>query len=125
MTNCVTLNKLKFHAMHGVLPQEKTVGHNFIVTAKLMCNFIDAMKTDMVEKTVDYGEVYNIIKNQMAKRAKLMENVAYRIIADIFYQFNSVSAVYISIFKENPPISAQCEGCGVEIEIKREEFENL
>mgnify|MGYP002624696778 CR=1 FL=1 len=125
MTDCVTLNKLQFHAMHGVLPQEKAVGHNFVVTAKLICDFKEAMKTDKVEKTVDYGEVYNIIKKQMAKRAKLMENVAYRIIQDVFKHFNSVSSVYISIFKENPPISAQCEGCGVEIEINREEFDNL
>ncbi len=122
MTNTVILSNLKFYAFHGVLSQEKKVGHNFLVSMKIDCDFNQAVLTDNVSMTVDYGSVCEIINQEMAIRSKLMEHLAGRILFAVFNKFPTVSAISISIIKVNPPVNADCEGCGINISVNRDEF---
>lgn len=125
MFNSILLNKLRFYAFHGVLSQEKLVGHSFLVSLKIDCDFKQAIYSDSVKETIDYGKVFEIVKNEMQIRSKLMENVAGRILSSIYRTFPSVNCVTISIIKENPPINADSEGCGIEIKMTRDDFENI
>ena len=122
MIHTVVLSNLRFYAFHGVLKQEKAVGHHFVVTMKIECDFSKAILYDKVTETVDYGAVYDIVKCQMMIRSKLMEHLAGRILYAVFTQFQNVSAVYIKIIKENPPINSDCDGCGVELSATKDEF---
>lgn len=83
------------------------------------------MINDKVKDTVNYGEVYEIVKSEMDKRSKLMEHLANRILHRIFANYNSVENVFISIIKENPPINSDSDGCGIEIEMSRQENDML
>lgn len=125
MKNIIVLSKLRFYAFHGVLSQEKSVGHIFVVTLRISCDFEKAMINDKVKDTVNYGEVYEIVKSEMDKRSKLMEHLANRILHRIFANYNSVENVFISIIKENPPINSDSDGCGIEIEMSRQENDML
>ena len=125
MKNIIVLSKLRFYAFHGVLYQEKSVGHIFVVTLRISCDFKKAMINDKVKDTINYGEVYEIVKSEMDKRSKLMEHLACRILHRIFTNFSSVDSVFISIIKENPPINSDSDGCGVEIEMSRTENDRL
>ena len=123
MTNTIFLKNLRFYANHGVLSQEKLVGHSFIVSVKLECDFMKAALNDKVEDTVDYGKVFQLVKREMSVRSKLMEHLALRIVTVLFNEFPTVNEVRISIMKENPPINSECDGCGVELTMTRDEFE--
>ena len=77
---------------------------------------------DKVAATIDYGLVVEIVKKEMAVRSKLMEHLAGRILSALFNKFPQAAKVSITIMKENPPVNADSEGCGIEINASRDEF---
>jgi dihydroneopterin aldolase len=58
----------------------------------------------------------------MTIRSKLMEHLAGRILYAVFNNFPTVNAISITIIKENPPVNSDCDGCGINISVTREEF---
>lgn len=122
MNNTVIISNLRFYAFHGVLSQEKSVGHNFIVSLKIDCDFSQAILRDKVAGTIDYGLVVEIVKKEMVVRSKLMEHLAGRILYALFDKFPQAINVSVTIIKENPPVNADTDGCGIEINTSREEF---
>ena len=77
--NSIYINNLEVYAFHGVLPQENVVGNIFYVSVRLDCDLSLAMEADSVEYSVNYAEVVEIIKAQMAVTSKTLENVVFRI----------------------------------------------
>ena len=118
----ITLSNLRFFAYHGVMAHENLVGHYFLVSLKIGCDFSKAFKSDKVKDTINYGKVFDIVKDEMEKPSKLMEHLAGRIITSIFSKFVIAKTVSISIIKENPPINADCNGCGVELTVSRDNW---
>ena len=115
----IFLNDVRFHAYHGVLPQEQEVGQDFLVSARAALDVTAAMEHDMVEVTLDYGVLYRIIKEEMAQTSQLVEHVAGRIAHRVFDTFPGVTTLDLKITKLNPPIGGDCEGAGVELHLER------
>lgn len=116
----ITLRRLRFHAYHGVLEQERIVGNDYEVTVRMDGDFLKAVETDEVTDTVNYAEVYNVIKTEMAVPSKLLEHVAGRIGRSLLYKFPMLQAVHVEVVKQNPPMGADCDGAEVSINIRRE-----
>ena len=125
MKNTVILNNLRFYSYHGVLSQEKSVGHKFVVSMRIDTDFKNAIRYDSVKDTVDYGIVVDIVKEQMTQRSKLMEHVAGRILKVLFNRFDSIQRIKIVLVKENPPVNSDCDACGVELDVTRDDFFDL
>ena len=98
------------------------MGHNFIVSLIIDCDFSQAILHDKVAGTIDYGGVVEIVKKEMAVRSKLMEHLAGRILYALFMSFPKATKVMIKIIKENPPVNADSDGCGIEMNASRDEF---
>ena len=116
------LNSLHFKARHGVLPQERVVGGDFLVDLSLEIadtDAHDALCHDALEATVNYAEIYRKVKEEMDIPSALIEHVAGRIAQHLMKQFADISAVRVRVTKLNPPMGAQCAGAGVEIEMAR------
>lgn len=113
--NSIILKGVRIYAYHGVLEQERRIGAYFTIDIKLETDFSRAMETDNLAGTISYADVYEVVRQEMAIPSKLLEHVAGRIINALRqrYIFNKV---YIRIMKENPPMGADIEGAGVEIE---------
>ena len=110
----ITLNSVKFYAHHGVLPQETIVGNTFIVDLKLKVDFSQAAKTDDLKYTINYAEVYNIIKEEMEIPSKLLEHVCQRMIQRLCLEFPQIEEIKIQLSKQKPPITgADMESAGV------------
>ena len=109
------MKNARFHAYHGVLPQERTVGNNYVVNLVVDYDFTDAMETDELSATINYAELYEIIKEEMAIPSKLLEHVAGRIGKRLFSGFSAIRQMQLAITKENPPFGADCDGAGVEV----------
>ena len=109
----VFIRNIKFHALHGVMPQERCVGGDFIVSVEVMADVRKAFETDDVEDTVNYALLYDVIKKEMLTPSSLLEHVANRIAKAIFDKFDSAAEVSLEIIKTNPPMGAQCDGAGV------------
>ena len=113
----IYLNEARFHAYHGVLPQEQEVGQDFLVSVRCGLNVTAAMEHDMVEVTLDYGQLYRLIEREMAKPSQLVEHVAGRIGRAVFETFPDLTSLDLSITKLNPPIGGDCAGAGVELHL--------
>lgn len=119
----IFLKNLRFYAYHGVLPQERIVGTYFMVDMAVSTDFSKAMLTDDVADTLNYADVYDVVKTEMSQPSNLIEHVAGRIISSVFQRFDTATSVTLRLTKENPPIVPfDGDGCGVEVEMSRTEW---
>lgn len=115
----IILDEMKFYSFHGVMHQENIVGSIFKVNLNIETDFSNAVISDNLKDTVNYAEVYNIVKQEMDKPSDLLEHLAYRICKCLFEKFSIISQIKISIFKENPPFGGDCKNVGIKICYKR------
>jgi dihydroneopterin aldolase len=113
----IFLREVRFYAFHGVMPQEQQVGGEFLVDLRVGYPIQQAMETDEVADTLNYAELYELVKQQMDVPSKLLEHVAGRIVKAINQQFPQVSSIQLKITKKNPPMGADSAGAGVELRI--------
>lgn len=115
MSSKIYLRNVRFHAFHGVLPQEGIVGNDYLVNLVLDYDFSSAMKTDDLQGTLNYAEVYQKVREEMTVPSKLLEHVAGRIVHRLFSDFPEIQKLQLSITKVNPPMGADSDGAGVEV----------
>ena len=111
----IELKGLRFHAFHGVLPQERTVGGDYEVDISVDYADERAVETDNVEDTLNYAELYDIVKEEMAQPSNLLEHVAGRIGKRTLKTFSGAHSVTVAVTKLNPPIGGECRGARVVI----------
>lgn len=115
MSSKIYLRNVRFHAFHGVLPQEGIVGNDYLVNLVLDYDFSSALKTDDLQGTLNYAEVYQKVREEMAVPSKLLEHVAGRIAHRLFSDFPEIQKLQLSITKVNPPMGGDSDGAGVEV----------
>ena len=71
--------------------------------------------------TLSYAEVYEAVKDEMARPSRLLEHVAGRIARRLFQDFSSLEEIELRLVKRNPPMGADIEGAGVELRVQRGE----
>lgn len=108
---------VRFHAFHGVMPQEGIVGADFRVDLRVGYPLELAMQSDEVADTLNYAALYEFVRREMAVPSRLLEHVAGRIAKAIEEAFPQVSSIDLELTKLNPPMGADCEGAGVEIHL--------
>ena len=115
MSSKIYLRNVRFHAFHGVLPQEGIVGNDYLVNLVLDYDFSSAMQTDELQGTLNYAEVYQKVREEMVVPSKLLEHVAGRIAHRLFSDFPEIQKLQLSITKVNPPMGADSDDAGVEV----------
>ena len=113
----IHLNEMEFYSYHGALPEETKLGQRFRVTVSLATNLEDAGKTDDLEKTVNYAEVYELCKEIVeGAPKKLIEAVAEEIAGDLLNRYtNKVTGVRVVLIKPDPPIAGHYASVSVDI----------
>ena len=114
----VYLQHVRFYAFHGVMPQEQKVGGEFFVDVRVGYPIAAAMESDEVADTLNYAELYALIKKEMDIPSRLLEHVAGRIVKQIGEQFPQVTSIDLKITKKNPPMGADCAGAGVHVVVE-------
>ena len=115
MTGKVILEGLEFHAYHGVYPQERSSGNKFELDVEVETEFSDSAFKDDLSGTINYEDVYSVVKDEMSKPSKLLERVGHSIAEKILNSFPVALSVKISISKFNPPIGGVCRKASVTI----------
>lgn len=114
MNGTVEVNNLKVTAFHGVMEQERVVGNRFEVTVHVDCDFTEAARLDRVDMTVNYAEIVDIIKAEMAQPALLIETVARRIALRVADRWpDLVTGGMVRVAKIVPPIPGQMDSVAV------------
>lgn len=112
----IHLDSILLYAYHGCLPEEALVGSNYTVDVLMETDFTAAAITDDLNKTIDYCTVFNIVKEEMAIRANLLENVAYRIVNRLKKELNDLQKVTLTVTKLNPPMNGNVKGVSIIVE---------
>lgn len=119
----IIIEGLKLFAYHGVNPEEKRDGQHFIIDLTAETNLDNAGKTDDLEKTVSYAKIIKTIKRVMAEdKYDLIERVAYRIIEQVFEEYEALKVITVRVKKPEAPISAEFSYVAVELTRTREEM---
>lgn len=113
----IFLKDLRFHAFHGVMPQERKVGGDFLVSLRMGYDISKAMRTDEVSDTLNYAEVYALVRKEMEQPSALLERVAGRIAGALFASDPKILSIDLWLTKVNPPMGADCQGAGVELHL--------
>src|SRR4051794_28456083 len=103
-TITIELKGLRFFAYHGWHDEEAVLGNEFEVT--FLGTFETNTKIDSINDTVNYSEVYTLIKVTFAEREKLLEIVAQKIADRIEAAFPQIQSITFTITKLNPLITA-------------------
>lgn len=111
----ILVEGIQLYAYHGCLEEEGRIGSDYVVDVKMLTDFTRAAQTDDLTQTIDYVMVYRIAKEEMAIRAKLLEQVAQRIVSRLKKEFKTLRKVEVKVTKLNPPMNGHVERVSVVI----------
>ena len=109
----IELKSMKFYAFHGVASQEKKVGNHFVVDLWLTADVTQAMESDDLRDTINYAEVYEIVRREMMQPSNLLEAVAGRIVKALKCHFQQIQHVSVKVAKLNPPFGGDVYSAAV------------
>ena len=98
---------MEFYAYHGCFKEEQIIGTRFLLDLYLETDTESAESSDSLEDTVNYQEVYLLVKKEMEIKSKLLEHVGRRILDAIKEQYPQVSSAKLKISKMNPPLGGK------------------
>jgi dihydroneopterin aldolase len=106
---------LSLYTHHGVTAAEREIGQRLVLDVRFDVGEVDALVTDRVEDTVDYGEVCHEIALVAQQRSyKTLERLC-AVIADRLAARFSAESVTVKAAKPEPPIPLPVEEVSVEV----------
>ena len=103
----IKLEGMEFFAYHGCFKEEQVIGTKFIVDLSIEIDVEQAALKDDLHLTINYLTVYQTVKEQMGIKSKLLENVAQRILDNLYNQFPGVIWAEVKVSKLNPPLGGK------------------
>ena len=85
------------------------IGGEYLVNAIVEIDTSRAEQNDLLDSTVDYVSIYNVLKKEMSIPSKLLEVVLERIIEGIKKIDDNIDSVDVSIRKLSPPIGGNVD----------------
>lgn len=102
--DCIRIQNMVFYGYHGVMPAEQEIGQRFMVDVELFLGLQAAGELDDLRLTVNYAEVYAIIKQMVeGRRFNLLEALAEAITQAVLQQF-PIDKITVSIRKPSAPV---------------------
>ncbi len=100
----ITLTGLRVRGFHGVLPEERRDGQDFVVDAVLHLDLRPAGASDDLTTTVHYGELAERLAAAVSgEPVELLEALAERL-AHVCLSYDVVERVEITVHKPQAPI---------------------
>ncbi|MTI33367.1 dihydroneopterin aldolase [Xanthovirga aplysinae] len=115
----VALEGMEFFAYHGYYEEERKIGNKYGVDISIMTNLEQAAENDDLGGTINYEELYALIKEEMAIPSRLLEHLAHRILTKAMKRFEAIEKIEINISKFNPPIGGVCNRARITLQKSR------
>lgn len=115
MRDRIVLSNMRFDARHGYFDRERRTSQPFEVDVELHTNLQPAGVDDDLEQTVDYGRVYDIVKDIVESTSyKLLEALAEAISGGLLTGF-AVDFVVVRVRKPQVQLGGPLDHAAVEI----------
>lgn len=115
----ISLEDVLLHGYHGVMEQEKKVGNEFSLTVEAEMIPPEGCLTDSLQGTISYAEMYDVVREEFAKRADLIEHVAHRIASALLLRWPQIETVKVKLTKMAPPIPSFAGRSAVTLQLHR------
>lgn len=116
MKNYINIEGIKLYAYHGCLEEEGRIGGEYIVDVHMQIDFLQAAIYDDLLLTIDYCAVFNVCKEEMAIRSKLIEHVGKRIFDKLEVIFPQLLHLKVVVHKLLPPMNGLVDKVSIAIE---------
>ncbi len=109
----IRLNNISLYAYHGVLPEERERGQEFIITVELETDLNGISNSDDLSQTINYADIVTIVKEIVqGKPYNLIETLAEKISIEIL-KIKEVDKVIVTVEKPRPPLPVVSGGASV------------
>ena len=119
-TGIIELEGMRFWAHHGCLESERQKGNLFLVDFQGEVDIRKAAESDFLEDTVNYGEIYDVVKREMEIPSDLLEHVAGRILKAIAEDFRQFARFSVRVSKHMPPVNGTVQWSRVTLYYNKE-----
>lgn len=117
----IEVSGLSLYTHHGVTEAEREVGQRLVLDLRLEIGECDATVTDLVDDTVDYADVCQVVALVAQQRSyKTLERLCSAIADRLLDDFGA-EEVWVKAAKPEPPIPLPVEEVSVEVWRQREE----
>lgn len=117
----IIVKNLKLYCYHGVNPEEKIDGQNFVFDIEAGVDLSLPCKTDNVDDTVSYAKIIKTVRRvAQSEKNDLLERVAQRVADELFAEFEKINSLVITLKKPEAPIKADFDYVAVTIERARQ-----
>ncbi len=120
----IKVKNIRVYAYHGCLVEEGKIGSDYRVDVTVKADLSKSAKSDNLADTVDYVHLNKIVKEEMAIRSKLLEEVAKRILDRILAEIAIVKSAKVEVSKLNPPIGGNVAMVTIEMSKTRNKLNN-
>ena len=114
-TVTVEITGLSLYTQHGVSEAERELGQRLVIDVAFELADCDAMVTDRVEDTVDYGEVCEQVALAAQERSYRTLERLCAAIADRLMERYGADSVRVKAAKPEPPIPLPVDEVSVEV----------
>lgn len=118
-STAIQIKGLRVFAHHGVLPQERAVGNEYLVDATLVYDAAQAMNSDVIDHALNYASAVEVIRTEMKIDSDLLESVALRVANALTDTFDALDSGSVTITKVKPPFAGQLDGVSFTLEWTR------
>ena len=122
----IIVKGLKLFAYHGVNPEEKVDGQNFVLDITAELDTKKAQYSDNVDDTVSYAKIIKTVRAVFTEKSyDLIEAAANRVGITVMQTYPEISRVTVLLMKPEAPIKAEFEYVAVEQTITREQMAEI
>jgi len=120
MSNQITITGISATGYHGVFPDERKNGQEFIVDIKLFFDLIPAGESDDLTKTINYASVADLAVEEITgEPVSLIDALATRICKRLLKEFAILESVEVTVHKPSAPVDVKFTDIAVTIERHR------
>lgn len=98
---------MDFFAYHGCFHEEQVIGSRFLVDLEMEFDSSSAEQSDQLPETINYQEVYRIVRHEMEQKSKLLEHVTRRILDSVRRSFPGIGSLRVRVVKIHPPLGGK------------------
>ena len=106
---------MEFFAYHGCYREEQLVGTKFIVDLYIEVDLSKSEKSDNLSDTINYQDVYYLIKKEMEIKSYLLEHIGRRILNSVKKHFPEIIKVKIKVSKMNPQLGGKIKNVSISL----------
>jgi len=118
----IRLNNMNFYGYHGVYDFEKEQGTNFEIDLELFTPLTKSSKSDNIEDTINYEDVYEQVKKAFGSKSYFLLEKLADSISKLIFEKHKIDKLIIRVRKINAPLDGKLDSVEIELKRKRTDY---